>query len=218
MKSILLNFIGITIVIYGSFSFFFTKTKNNINTNLVKNKKMNTKEIATFGGGCFWCTEAVFEELEGVTKVASGYSGGFTDNPTYKEICSGNTGHAEVIHVTFNPEKIPYAALLDVFFATHNPTTLNRQGADVGTQYRSAIFYHNKKQKEAALQFINALEKAHVFEDKIVTEVTKFDFFYKASAEHQDFYKNNPTNSYCNAVLNPKLIKFRKQFKAKLKK
>ncbi|MCF6349418.1 MAG: peptide-methionine (S)-S-oxide reductase MsrA [Flavobacteriaceae bacterium] len=181
-------------------------------------KFMHKSEITTFGGGCFWCTEAIFEELNGVLKVESGYSGGAIKNPSYEDICTSNTGHAEVIHITFNPKKVDFRELLDVFFATHNPTTLNRQGADVGTQYRSVIFYHNENQRSKALKFIAALEKDNIFNAKIVTEVTKFEVFYKATENHQDFYKNNPNNSYCNAVLNPKLLKFRKQFKERLKK
>lgn len=181
-------------------------------------KMMNKQEIATFGGGCFWCTEAVFSELEGVINVESGYSGGEMPNPTYKDISTGTSGHAEVIHITFNPKKIHFSELLDVFFATHNPTTLNRQGADVGTQYRSVVFYHNEKQKVETEKFIYNLEVSTVFEDKIVTEITEFTVFYKAEAYHQDFYKNNKENKYCNAVLNPKLLKFRKRFKEKLKK
>ena len=188
------------------------------NNNQENKNMMKKQEVATFGGGCFWCTEAIFNELQGVENVESGYCGGEMVNPTYKDICTGTTGHAEVIHITFNPEKIHFSELLDVFFATHNPTTLNRQGADVGTQYRSVVFYHNEKQKTETEKFIKALEKEHVFEDKIVTEIAKFDVYYKAEDYHQDFYKNNKENRYCNAVLNPKLIKFRKQFKNKLKK
>ncbi|HIP26625.1 MAG TPA: peptide-methionine (S)-S-oxide reductase [Flavobacteriaceae bacterium] len=205
MKKIILIILAI-----GLLSFIANNNQENKNI-------MNKQEIATFGGGCFWCTEAVFSELKGVENVESGYSGGKLPNPTYKDISTGTTGHAEVIHITFNPEKIHFSELLDVFFATHNPTTLNRQGADVGTQYRSVVFYHNDNQKTETEKFIKALEKEHVFEDEIVTEITKFDIYYKAEAYHQDFYKNNQENRYCNAVLNPKLIKFRKQFKDKLK-
>ena len=175
-------------------------------------------EFATFGGGCFWCTEAIFEEINGVINVEAGYSGGNVKTPTYKNVCSGATGHAEVIHISFNPKIVDFNDLLDVFFATHNPTTLNRQGADVGTQYRSVIFYHNNEQKEKAFKFIKALEKEAIFDDKIVTEITKFDNFYKAENYHQNYYNNNKNAGYCNAVINPKLIKFRKQFKEKLKK
>ena len=180
-------------------------------------KEMHTQEIATFGGGCFWCTEAIFEELKGVISVESGYSGGETKNPTYKDICTGMSGHAEVIHITFDPNKIHYSELLDVFFATHNPTTLNQQGADRGTQYRSVVFYHSEEQKIATHTFIKELEKAQVFDTDIVTEISKFDMFYKAEDYHQNYFENNKTQGYCNAVINPKLVKFRKQFKAKLK-
>lgn len=175
-------------------------------------------EIATFGGGCFWCTEAIFDQLEGVSKVESGYSGGQTKNPTYREISTGLTGHAEVIHITFDPNKITFDELLDIFFNTHNPTTLNRQGADVGTQYRSGVFYHNNAQKKAAIDMIAALEKDEVFEDKIVTEVTVFDVFYVAENYHQDYFQNNRSQGYCQVVINPKYEKFRKQYKDKLKK
>ncbi len=202
------NSILITLVL----SLFSFTIYNKEQVTMVKN------EIATFGGGCFWCTEAIFEEFNGVIKVESGYAGGQVKNPSYEDVCTGNTGHAEVIHITFDTNKVDYSELLDVFFATHNPTTLNRQGADVGTQYRSAIFYHNLKQQKKAQEFIAALEKQEIFEDKIVTEITAFDVFYKATDYHQNFYKNNKENRYCNAVLNPKLVKFRKQFKERLKK
>ncbi len=175
-------------------------------------------EVATFGGGCFWCTEAFFDQLEGVSKVESGYSGGQTKNPTYKEICTGTTGHAEVIHITFDSTKIAFTELLDIFFNTHNPTTLNRQGADVGTQYRSVVFYHNESQKTAAIDMITALEKNEIFNDKIVTEVTPFEKFYVAENYHQDYFQNNRSQGYCQVVINPKYEKFQKQYKDKLKK
>ncbi len=186
----------------------------------LKNNNMNKQklEYATFGGGCFWCTEAIFSELKGVENVESGYCGGETKNPTYRDVCTGITGHAEVIHITFNPNKVTFDELLDVFFATHNPTTLNRQGADVGTQYRSVIFYHNTAQKEKAIKFIKSLETEKVFTDKIVTQITAFKDYYVAENYHQDYYNNNKSQGYCNAVINPKLIKFRKKFKEKLKK
>ncbi|MCK5814680.1 MAG: peptide-methionine (S)-S-oxide reductase MsrA [Flavobacteriaceae bacterium] len=181
---------------------------------------MNSKNLnfATFGGGCFWCTEAVFEQLEGVLKVESGYSGGHVKNPAYREVTSGSTGHAEVIHISYNPSVISYEELLDVFFNTHNPTTLNQQGADRGTQYRSAVFYHDTAQQLAANKMIEALNVANVFENKIVTEVTEFDAFYVAEDYHQDYYVNNKTQGYCQVVINPKLTKFQKQYKDKLKK
>lgn len=205
------------------FNLFFVSCTTQAQKQEVKSEKekkiMNneTMEIATFGGGCFWCTEAIFEQLEGVSKVESGYSGGHDKNPTYKEVCKGTTGHAEVIHITFNPSKVSFNTLLDVFFNTHNPTTLNRQGNDIGTQYRSAVFYHNDAQKDAANAMINALDENKVFEDKIVTEVTEFDTFYVAENYHQDYYNNNSTEGYCQVVINPKLMKFQKMYKDKLK-
>ncbi len=175
-------------------------------------------EFATFGNGCFWCTEAIFEQLEGVHKVESGYSGGHVKNPGYKAVTTGRTGHAEVIHIAFDPKVISFNELLDVFFNTHNPTTLNRQGADVGTQYRSAVFYHNDAQRDATNNMINALDESGAFEDKIVTEVTEFDKFYVAENYHQNYYENNSTQGYCQVVINPKLEKFQKMYKEKLKK
>ncbi|MDC9723788.1 MAG: peptide-methionine (S)-S-oxide reductase MsrA [Urechidicola sp.] len=183
--------------------------------------KMETTETinyATFGGGCFWCVEAIFDQLEGVIKVESGYAGGHVKNPSYNEVVTGRTGHAEVIHITYNPTIIDFETLLDIFFNTHNPTTLNQQGADRGTQYRSAVFYHDIAQMEAANNMITALDAAKVFDDRIVTEVTAFDVFYVAENYHQDYYENNKTQGYCQAVINPKLEKFQKQYKDKLKK
>lgn len=173
--------------------------------------------IATFGNGCFWCTEAIFEQLKGVVKIEAGYAGGTVKNPSYDEVCRGNTGHAEVIRLTFNPKVISYRELLDVFFNTHNPTTLNRQGADVGTQYRSVIFYHNEGQKAAAEKMIEALGNENVFEDKIVTEVTLINNYFVAGNYHQDYYNNNKNEGYCRMVINPKLVKFIKKYKSKLK-
>lgn len=175
-------------------------------------------ELATFGNGCFWCTEAIFEQLEGVYKVEAGYAGGTVKNPSYKEVCTGNTGHAEVIRLSYDPNVISYRELLDVFFNTHDPTTLNRQGADVGTQYRSAIFYHNDGQKAEAEKIIADLEKAKVFDDKIVTEITEVNNYYVAENYHQDYYNNNKNAGYCRVVINPKLEKFIKQYRDKLKK
>lgn len=185
---------------------------------LVKNKTMENVSYATFGGGCFWCTEVIFEQLEGVIKVESGYSGGHIKSPAYREVITGRTGHAEVIHITYNPEVINYEDLLDIFFNTHDPTTLNQQGADRGTQYRSAVFYHDDLQQKAANNIIEAFELANVFENKIVTEVTAFDAFYIAEDYHQDYYINNKNQGYCQVVINPKLEKFQKQYKDKLKK
>ncbi|MFZ2284101.1 MAG: peptide-methionine (S)-S-oxide reductase MsrA [Lutibacter sp.] len=186
---------------------------------LTKKLNMSDKlEIATLANGCFWCTEAIFQRLNGVEKVTSGYSGGKVKNPTYNDVTSGETGHAEVIQIQFNPSVITFQEILDVFFATHDPTTLNRQGYDVGTQYRSAIFYHSTAQKEVAETFIKALTEAKVFDKKIVTEVTPFEAFYEAESYHQNYYNNNKNQGYCVAVINPKLDKFIKKYKDKLKK
>ncbi|MGB5362077.1 MAG: peptide-methionine (S)-S-oxide reductase MsrA, partial [Aureibaculum sp.] len=184
------------------------------NKDLAQNiETMKGLELATFGNGCFWCTEAIFEQLKGVSKVESGYAGGKVKNPTYKEVCTGNTGHAEVIQLTYDPKVINYREILDVFFNTHDPTTLNRQGADVGTQYRSVIFYHNDSQKEEAENMIAALEKEKVFDSKIVTEVTAINNYYVAESYHQDYYNNNKNQGYCRMVINPKLEKFTKKYK-----
>ncbi len=174
-------------------------------------------EKAFFAGGCFWCTETIFTELLGVLMVVPGYMGGHQENPTYEQVCQGTTGHAEVIEVDFDPELISYEELLDIFFATHSPTTLNRQGADVGTQYRSEIFYTSESQKLKAEQFIAALQKDKVFDDPIVTQISKASKFYKAEDYHLNYYKQNPNQPYCEVVINPKLQKFRKNFKDKLK-
>jgi len=176
----------------------------------------NDREVATLGGGCFWCMEAMFEELKGVEKVASGFAGGDSD-ATYKEVCTGDTGHAEVIQITFDPAVISFRDILTVFFATHDPTTLNRQGADVGTQYRSAIFYHDQAQKEAAHEAIAVLTSDEVFGDPVVTEVAPFHKFVEADEHHQDYYRRNRTQGYCQVVINPKLAKFRKHFADQLK-
>jgi peptide-methionine (S)-S-oxide reductase len=175
------------------------------------------EQIATFAGGCFWCTEAVFEEVKGVSSVISGYSGGNVVNPSYREVTTGRTGHAEAIQITFDPEIVSFTDLLEIFFRTHDPTTLNRQGADVGTQYRSAIFYHTDAQKNEAEKVIKALEDANIWSDPIVTEVTAFTNFYSAEEYHQEYYSNNPEYGYCRVVIQPKLEKFRKVFKDKLK-
>jgi peptide-methionine (S)-S-oxide reductase len=174
-------------------------------------------EIATFGSGCFWCTEAIFQQLIGVESAISGYSGGNVKNPTYNEVCSGKTGHAEVIQVKYNPEIITYTELLEVFWQTHDPTTLNRQGADVGTQYRSVIFYHNNDQKKLAETLKRKLDEAKIYNDPIVTEITEFDTFYKAEEYHQEYYNNNKAQPYCNFIITPKLDKFKKVFKEKIK-
>ncbi|MBI4050137.1 MAG: peptide-methionine (S)-S-oxide reductase MsrA [Candidatus Doudnabacteria bacterium] len=170
------------------------------------------KEIAVFGGGCFWCTEAVFQNLRGVESVTSGYAGGTTDNPIYHEVTSGGTGHAEVIRVEFDPEVINYKDLLTVFFALHDPTTPNRQGADTGPQYRSIILYTSVAQKSAAEEFIKKLTDEKVFDAPIVTEVKALDKFYEAEEEHKNYYKKNPDKPYCQVVINPKVAKLRQKF------
>lgn len=177
----------------------------------------NKEEVATLGGGCFWCIEAVFEELKGVTRVESGYSGGKIDNPTYREVCSGLTGHAEVVRVFFDPGIVSYKEILSVFFSVHDPTTLNRQGADVGTQYRSVIFYHDEKQKQEAEEVIQELEKQKIYQKPVVTEVTPAESFFLAEDAHQNYFENNSNQPYCQVVINPKLKKFREQFEEKLK-
>ena len=206
---------------YKTLSGFLIISLFSINIAHTQNQSMTTTQNlleATFGGGCFWCTEAIFAELKGVESVASGYAGGHVKNPTYEEVCTGSTGHAEVIRIIYDPKLVSYEKLLEVFFNTHNPTTLNRQGADRGTQYRSVVFYHDEKQKEEAEAMITALDKAKVFDDPIVTEVSPISNYYPAENYHQDYFANNPNNSYCNFVIKPKLAKFMKQYKADLKK
>ena len=175
-------------------------------------------EVATFGTGCFWCTEAVFQNVEGVEKVESGYTGGKVKNPTYKEVCSGLTGHAEVIQLSYDPSKVSFDVLLEIFWKTHDPTTLNRQGNDEGTQYRSAIFYHNPEQKRLAEEYKKKLDASGAFDNPIVTEITPFSVFYKAEDYHQNYYNLNGNAPYCAYVIQPKLEKFKKVFKDKLKK
>lgn len=174
-------------------------------------------DTATFGTGCFWCTEAIFEQLNGVLKVSSGYSGGHVDNPTYKQVCDGNTGHAEVVQVVYDPGKISFDELLEVFWQTHDPTTLNRQGNDVGPQYRSAIFYHNEEQKQKAEKYKAELNTSGAFNKPIVTEITAFSKFYVAENYHQNYYANNGSQPYCYYVIKPKMEKFQKVFKDKIK-
>jgi peptide-methionine (S)-S-oxide reductase len=174
-------------------------------------------EKATFGCGCFWCSEAVFQQIKGVRSVVSGYSGGLTKNPTYQEVCMGQTGHAEVIQITFDPQEVSYPELLEVFWQTHDPTTLNRQGADVGTQYRSAIFYHNPQQKGQAEHYKKELDKEHAFPKPIVTEITEFSEFFPAEDYHQNYYNLHKGQDYCAAVIRPKVSKVKKVFKDKLK-
>ncbi|UJS16549.1 MAG: peptide-methionine (S)-S-oxide reductase MsrA [Candidatus Jettenia sp.] len=178
----------------------------------------NGKEIATLAGGCFWCLEALFLELRGVEKVESGYSGGNVPNPSYDQVCTGTTGHAEVVQITFDPTIISFRELLEVFFTIHDPTTLNRQGADVGTQYRSAIFYHTQEQREIAEHVMKEFREAKIWDAPIVTEIRAFTTFYRAEEYHQGYYKRNPEQPYCRIVIEPKVAKLRKQYRAKLKK
>lgn len=175
------------------------------------------REAATFAGGCFWARDAMFRRLKGVDKVESGFAGGHTVNPTYEEVCTGLTGHAETVQIIFDPKVISYHDLLDVFFHTHDPTTLNQQAPDVGTQYRSAVFYHSAQQKAAAQQIIRDLTKAHVYAGPIVTEVVPYRGFYHAEAYHQNYFALNPDNSYCQSVVAPEVAKFRKEYRSRLK-
>jgi len=177
-----------------------------------------SKEVATLAGGCFWCLEAIFDDLKGVDQVDSGYSGGSVPHPSYRQVCAGTTGHAEVVQITFDPRVISYKELLQVFFTVHDPTTLNRQGPDVGTQYRSAIFYHTPDQKATAEQVISEITAARIWPAAIVTEVTPFSAFYPAEDYHQEYFKFNGEQPYCRAVVAPKVAKFRKQFRERLKR
>ena len=175
-------------------------------------------EQATLAGGCFWCTEAVFKDVIGVSDVESGYTGGHVENPSYREVCGGDTGHAEVVRVTYDSNVISYRDLLGVFFSTHDPTQLNRQGADVGTQYRSAVFYHTPEQRETAEQVIAELEAQKVWDGTIVTKLEPLTEFYPAEEYHRDYYRRNPNQGYCRAVIEPKVAKFRRQYLDRLKK
>lgn len=195
-----------------------SSSQNHKNEKVRMNQAEESKlQTATFGSGCFWCTEAIFERIKGVNSVVSGYSGGNVPNPTYEAVCTGKTGHAEVIQLTFEPKIVSYDALLEIFWKTHDPTTLNRQGADVGTQYRSVIFYHNDDQKKKAESYKSELSKAGIWNDPIVTEISPFTKFYGAEKYHQDYYEQNPNQGYCAFVITPKLEKFEKIFKDKLK-
>lgn len=197
-----------------------SRAQSNKSTNK-KNKDtlMNSDkyEQATFGEGCFWCSEAVYEEVKGVKSVVAGYAGGHVKNPSYREVCTGNTGHAEVARIIFDPSVVSYKELLEVFWHTHNPTTLNRQGADVGTQYRSVIFYHNEQQKKIAEESMAETEKSGLWEDPIVTEIEPLKNFYEAENYHQDYYANNPNAGYCSVVIAPKIKKFKQEFSYLLK-
>ncbi len=180
--------------------------------------RQRASEIATLGGGCFWCLEALFDDLRGVEKVVSGYSGGTVPNPSYSEVCTGTTGHAEVVQIPFDPQIISFRELLEVFFTIHDPTTLNRQGPDMGAQYRSAIFYHTPEQERVAKKVTAELEAAKIWSAPIVTEIKPFMAFYPAEEYHQKYFRRNPDQAYCHAIIAPKVAKFRKQYLAKLKK
>ncbi len=193
-------------------------TSNINNTEMIEENASKPMDIAVFGGGCFWCVESVYLQLQGVVKVESGYSGGDVKNPTYREVCYGKTGHAEVIRILYNAQEITYKDLLQAFFLSHDPTTLNRQGNDIGTQYRSVIFYSNKEQQEEAVSLINKLDKSGAFSNKIVTEVLPLGEFYVAEDYHQNYYNLNKDEPYCQFVIRPKLEKFEKIFKEKLKR
>jgi peptide-methionine (S)-S-oxide reductase len=185
---------------------------------MMDNGKNQSLEVATLAGGCFWCLEAVYDELKGVTDVISGYSGGRVTNPSYEAVCSGETGHAETVQVTFDPQLISFRQLLEVFFTIHDPTTLNRQGADVGTQYRSAIFYHDPVQKATAEQVIHDLELQQIWGKPIVTELIQYTVFHPAEEYHQEYFKRNPYQGYCMAIIAPKVAKFRHKYLEMLKK
>lgn len=175
------------------------------------------KAIATLGGGCFWCLEAVYKDLSGILKVESGYSGGFVPNPSYNQVCAGTTGHAEVVQLTFDPSLVSFQEILEVFFTIHDPTTLNRQGNDVGTQYRSAIYYHTEEQRQEVEAVVKRIESEKIWHNPIVTEISPYKTFYKAEEYHQDYFERNPYQPYCQIVVAPKVAKFRKQFLEKLK-
>lgn len=177
---------------------------------------MSSTVQATLGGGCFWCLEAVYQEVDGVDTVVSGYAGGHVENPTYRQVCTGSTGHAEVVRLTYDPSVVSYRDLLEIFFTIHNPTTKDREGADVGPQYRSVIFHHDEEQRQEAESLVEELEAENVFDDSIVTEVEPLEAFYPAEQEHQDYYQNNPSLPYCQSVISPKVTKLRQKHADKL--
>jgi peptide-methionine (S)-S-oxide reductase len=217
--------------IVSSFTFFSPSCaqRENPNKTMAFTQSFNTSsagkltgsdnlDTATFGTGCFWCTEAIFQQLKGVKKVSSGYSGGHVENPSYKEVCEGTTGHAECIEIVYDPKEVTFDELLEVFWQTHDPTTLNRQGNDIGTQYRSVVFYHNQEQKQKAEKYKAELNKSGAFSDPIVTEIAPASAFYVAEDYHQNYYNNNGSQPYCYFVIRPKMEKFQKVFKEKIKK
>ncbi len=197
--------------------FFLALLLTHLSTSM--NAQEHSLEVATLGGGCFWCLEAIYQRIEGVEKVVSGYSGGHVPNPTYEQVCEGTTGHAEVVQITFDPKKISYSDILDIFWHSHDPTTLNRQGNDIGTQYRSVIFYHNDQQKDIALRSKAESEQSGLWKGKYVTEIVPFTAFYKAEDYHQNYYNRvGNRNPYCTVVISPKVQKLQKEYKHKLKK
>ncbi len=217
MKSILLA-IFTALLVFGTVSCKETRSNSKMNeSETVMNNPSAKTDTATFGQGCFWCAEAIFERVKGVQSVVSGYAGGNVADPTYEQVCGGKTGHAEVVQIIYNPDVVTYDELLEIFWKTHDPTTLNRQGADVGEQYRSIILYHDKKQKEKAEYYINKLDKSGAWDNPIMTQIVPFTRFYRAEAYHQDYFENNPYQGYCSFVIAPKVEKFEKVFKDKLK-
>jgi peptide-methionine (S)-S-oxide reductase len=210
--------ISLSSILFFSLFGSFCNNQQNQSPGVYNNKiPMDSLETIYLGGGCFWCIEAIFQRLNGVSYVESGYAGGYTKNPTYKEVCSGNTGHAEVVKVVYNPQEISLSDILEVFFSVHDPTTLNRQGNDVGTQYRSAIYYVNEHQKEIILSFMDMLKKEKIFDKPLTTEVKPINIFYKAENYHQNYYNDNPNQPYCRFVIFPKIEKFEKKFSEKNK-
>jgi len=184
----------------------------------MENPMSERREIATLAGGCFWCLEAVYDDLKGIVDVVSGYTGGHVPDPSYQEVCGGRTGHAEVVQITFDPQEISFRQILEVFFTIHDPTTLNRQGADVGNQYRSAIYYHSPEQEQIARQVIAEIQAAGIWSDPLVTEVTALSTFYPAEDYHQEYFRRNPYQGYCRAVIAPKVAKFRQKYMDSLKR
>jgi peptide-methionine (S)-S-oxide reductase len=218
IKKLLNIFYALTLITFFILGCKESKSEIKIESKSTMDIQNKNLETATFGSGCFWCTEAIFERVNGVVKVVSGYSGGTVDNPSYKEVCTGTTGHAECTQITFDPSVISFDELLEIFWKMHDPTTLNQQGNDFGTQYRSVIFYHNDEQKQKAEYYKKKLTEEKIWDKPIVTEITKFEKFYPAEDYHQEYYDNNPNQGYCAYVITPKVEKFEKIFKDKLKK
>ena len=218
MRNIILNVTTIFLLVFSiAFLEFQTAGQTNADDFTLKKGTDSNMEKATFGSGCFWCTEAFFERVKGVKEVESGYAGGTVKNPTYEQVCSGTTGSAEVIQINYDPDIITYDELLEIFWKTHDPTTLNQQGNDMGTQYRSVIFYHNDEQKKKAEEYKKALDESGAWENPIVTSIEQYNNYSKAEVYHQNYYENNPNQGYCSFIIGPKVEKFEKVFKDKLK-